>query len=228
MLNMNKKKLGISIIVVIALLICGYILMKPAKEEMNKNNNNSNKIEQATTSSQSKAIEFLKTVEGLKIESIELVNNPVGFEGSFLAPEKSIRNGVDYFLEASNNEKIGKVSIDIDSGYIKANVDYKITNKITTPIEVKVIPSLNEDKDLLLKIDEVKFLDLKIANWIVDLGVKNFVKDFFSGDNNMVVDFSDGNVLIDKSNFKSVVLNNISIDSKMLKLDMRVNLEELI
>ena len=108
------------------------------------------------------------------------------------------------------------------------NTYYKITNKITTPIEVKVIPSLNEDKDLVLKIDEVKFLDLKIANWIVDLGVKNFVKDFFSGNNNLAMEFNDGNVLIDKSNFKGVVLNNISIDSKMLKLDMRIDLEKLI
>ena len=77
-------------------------------------------------------------------------------------------------------------------------------------------------------IDEVKFLDLKIANWIVDLGVKNFVKDFFSGNNNLAMEFNDGNVLIDKSNFKGVVLNNISIDSKMLKLDMRIDLEKLI
>ena len=42
------------------------------------------------------------------------------------------------------------------------------------------------------------------------------------------MEFNDGNVLIDKSNFKGVVLNNISIDSKMLKLDMRIDLEKLI
>ena len=222
---MNNKKLTICILIAILLSFGGFMLMKPSTKDTSQNNNNSNKIEQNEESSDSKAINLLKAVQGLKIESVELVDNPVGFEGSFLAPEQSIRNGVDYFLKESNNEKISKVSIDVDGGYIKVNVDYKITNKITTPIEVKVIPSLNEDKDLILKIDEVKFLDLKIANWIVDLGVKNFVKDFFSGDNDMVVEFNDGNVLIDKSNFKGVDLKNISIDSKMLKLDMRINLE---
>lgn len=225
---MSKKTLTISIVVAILILFGGYIFMKPLTNDSKQNNNNNNKIEKNEETSSNKTIDFLSAVQGLKIERVELVDDPVGFEGAFLAPEQSIRNGLDYFLNESKNEKISKVSIDVDGGYIKANVDYKITNKITTPIEVKVIPSLNEDKDLVLKIDEVKFLDLKIANWIVDLGVKNFVKDFFSGKNNLAVEFNDGNVLIDKSNFKGVVLNNISIDSKMLKLDMRIDLEKLI
>ena len=225
---MSKKTLTIGIVVAILILFGGYIFMKPLTNDSKQNNNNNNKIEKNEETSINKTINFLSAVQGLKIERVELVDDPVGFEGAFLAPEQSIRNGLDYFLNESKNEKISKVSIDVDGGYIKANVDYKITNKITTPIEVKVIPSLNEDKDLVLKIDEVKFLDLKIANWIVDLGVKNFVKDFFSGKNNLAVEFNDGNVLIDKSNFKGVVLNNISIDSKMLKLDMRIDLEKLI
>lgn len=225
---MSKKTLTIGIVVAILILFGGYIFMKPLTNDSKQNNNNNNKIEKNEETSSNKTIDFLSAVQGLKIESVELVDDPVGFEGAFLAPEQSIRNGLDYFLNESKNEKISRVSIDVDGGYIKVNVDYKITNKITTPIEVKVIPSLNEDKDLVLKIDEVKFLDLKIANWIVDLGVKNFVKDFFSGDNNLAVEFNDGNVLIDKSNFKGVVLNNISIDSKMLKLDMRIDLEKLI
>lgn len=225
---MSKKTLTIGIVVAILILFGGYIFMKPLTNDSKQNNNNNNKIEKNEETSSNKTIDFLSAVQGLKIESVELVDDPVGFEGAFLAPEQSIRNGLDYFLNESKNEKISRVNIDVDGGCIKVNVDYKITNKITTPIEVKVIPSLNEYKDLVLKIDEVKFLDLKIANWIVDLGVKNFVKDFFSGDNNLAVEFNDGNVLMDKSNFKGVVLNNISIDSKMLKLDMRIDLEKLI
>lgn len=225
---MSKKTLTIGIVVAILILFGGYIFMKPLTNDSKQNNNNNNKIEKNEETSSNKTIDFLSAVQGLKIESVELVDDPVGFEGAFLAPEQSIRNGLDYFLNESKNEKISRVNIDVDGGCIKVNVDYKITNKITTPIEVKVIPSLNEDKDLVLKIDEVKFLDLKIANWIVDLGVKNFVKDFFSGNNNLAMEFNDGNVLIDKSNFKGVVLNNISIDSKMLKLDMRIDLEKLI
>ena len=225
---MSKKTLTIGVVVAILILFGGYIFMKSLTNDSKQNNNNNNKIEKNEETSSNKTIDFLSAVQGLKIESVELVDDPVGFEGAFLAPEQSIRNGLDYFLNESKNEKISRVNIDVDGGCIKVNVDYKITNKITTPIEVKVIPSLNEDKDLVLKIDEVKFLDLKIANWIVDLGVKNFVKDFFSGNNNLAMEFNDGNVLIDKSNFKGVVLNNISIDSKMLKLDMRIDLEKLI
>ena len=45
-----------------------------------------------------------------------------------------------------------------------------IRNKnITTPIKVKVVPTLNNNKDLELKIQEVKFLDLKISDWLVNL-----------------------------------------------------------
>ena len=52
------------------------------------------------------------------------------------------------------------VKVDIGKGYIYIIVDYKITKNITTPIEVKVVPTLNNNKDLELKIQEVKFLDL--------------------------------------------------------------------
>ena len=223
---MSKKTLTISISIAILILFGVYVFTRPSTNDYKQNNNN--KIEKNEETSNNKIINFLSAVQGLKIENLELVDNPVGFEGVFLAPEQSIRNGLDYFLNENKNEKISKVSIDVDSGYIKVKVDYKIINNITTPIEVKVIPSLNEDKDLILKIDEVKFLDLKIANWIVDLGVKNFLKDFFSGNNNLLLEFNDGSVLIDKSNFKGIVLNNISIDSKMLKLDVRIDLENLI
>ena len=223
---MSKKTLTISISIAILILFGVYVFTRPSTNDYKQNNNN--KIEKNEETSNNKIINFLSAVQGLKIENLELVDNPVGFEGVFLAPEQSIRNGLDYFLNENKNEKISKVSIDVDSGYIKVKVDYKIINNITTPIEVKVIPSLNEDKDLILKIDEVKFLDLKIANWIVDLGVNNFLKDFFSGNNNLALEFNEGSVLIDKSNFKGIVLNNISIDSKMLKLDVRIDLENLI
>ena len=223
---MSKKTLTISISIAILLLFGVYVFTRPSTNDYRQNNNN--KIEKNEETSNNKIINFLSAVQGLKIENLELIDNPVGFEGVFLAPEQSIRNGLDYFLNENKNEKISKVSIDVDSGYIKAKVDYKIINNITTQIEVKVIPSLNEDKDLILKIDEVKFLDLKIANWIVDLGVKNFLKDFFSGNNNLALEFNEGSVLIDKSNFKGIVLNNISIESKMLKLDVRIDLEQII
>ena len=226
-IDMNNKKLTIGIVTVIVLLLSGYIFMDINKPK--ESNISNNKVEDKIDITEKKnIIEFLRSVQGLKIENVELIDNPVGFKGSFLAPEESIRNGVDYFLKESENDKISKVNINIGSGHIKATVDYKITKTITTPIEVKIIPSLNKDNDLLLKIDEVKFLDLKVAKWIVDIGVKNFIKDWFSKDSDIVVEFNEGNVLIDKSNLKGITLNAISIDSKALKLDMIIDLEVLI
>ncbi|MCR8744583.1 hypothetical protein [Romboutsia lituseburensis] len=223
---MNKKTLVIGILVTTSVLIGGYIFMKPTGSKKLKED--THKVEDAIENKDiNSTLEFLKKVHGLKVENVELIDNPVGFEGAFLAPKESIKNGVDHFLNESKNEKISKVNIDIGDGYIKAIVDYNITKKIVTPIEVKIKPLLNKNKDLLLNIDEVKFLDLKIAKWIVNIGINNFAKDWFSEDSDMDVEFNDGNVVIDKSNFKSVTLNNISIDSTKLKLDMTINLEKI-
>ncbi|MPM99717.1 hypothetical protein SDC9_146911 [bioreactor metagenome] len=81
-------------------------------------------------------------------------------------------------------------------------MDYNITKKIVTPIEFKIKPSLNKNKDLVLNIDEVKFLDLKVSKWIVNIGINNFTKDWFSEESDISLEFNDGNVVIDKSNFK--------------------------
>ena len=222
---MNKKLLtlissGIVLFLVIIYFFIGNNLYKDNLIE----NNVTNQIEEIGKND-NKLISFLKSIHGVKIESLELVDNPVGFEGSFLAPKESIKNGVDYFLKESKNDKINDVKIDIGSGYIKLNVDYNIINNIITPIEFKVIPSLDSNHNLVLKIDDVKFLDLKIANWIVNIGLNNFIKDWFTSD--MDVKFNDGNVVIYKSNFKGVYLNKISINSKDIKIDMSINMEEI-
>lgn len=224
---MNKKALVISVLVTTAVLMGGYLFIKPTESKKIKEDNH--KIEEVIENKEANnTIEFLRKIHGLKVENVELIDNPVGFEGSFLAPKESIKNGVDYFLKESKNEKISKLNIDIGDGYIKSIVDYNITKKIVTPIEFKIKPSLNKNKDLVLNIDEVKFLDLKVSKWIVNIGINNFTKDWFSEESDIAVEFNDGNVVIDKSNFKSVTLNNISIDSTRLKLDMTINLEKII
>lgn len=224
---MNKKALVISVLVTTAVLMGGYLFIKPTESKKIKEDNQ--KIEEVIENKEANnTIEFLRKIHGLKVENVELIDNPVGFEGSFLAPKESIKNGVDYFLKESKNEKISKLNIDIGDGYIKSIVDYNITKKIVTPIEFKIKPSLNKNKDLVLNIDEVKFLDLKVSKWIVNISINNFTKDWFSEESDIAVEFNDGNVVIDKSNFKSVTLNNISIDSTRLKLDMTINLEKII
>ena len=223
---MKKNKAIFSIVIIIALLIGSYIFISSSTGTV-KQNNISNKVQEDQSVNNNKTIEFLRAIQGVKIESLELVDNPVGFNGSFLAPKNSIKNGVDYFLEESRNDKIDKGQVDIGSGYIKVNVNYKITNTITTPIELKIIPSINDDKDLILNITEVKFLDLKIADWIINIGVNKFVKDWFTNESDLVVEFEESNVLIDKSNFREFTLNKISIDSEFLKIYMFINMENM-
>ncbi|MBQ3423545.1 MAG: hypothetical protein IJH34_18230, partial [Romboutsia sp.] len=155
---MNRKLLVFSSIGLVVFLVVGYFFIG---NTLNKNNvieNNSTTQIEEVENNDNKIISFLKSIHGIKIESLELVDNPVGFEGTFLAPKESIKNGVDYFLKESKNDKINDVKVDIGNGYIKFNVDYNIINNITTPIEFKVIPSLDSNENLVLKIDNVKFL----------------------------------------------------------------------
>ncbi|CEI72738.1 MULTISPECIES: hypothetical protein [Romboutsia] len=219
----KRKKIIISTIVGVLIISGFFIFNKKEEKEVTitptkKEENVSNKTE---------SIEFLEAVAGIKANNVEIIKNPVGIKGEFIVPKEAILNGVNYFLEKTKNNKINKLSINIEDGYIKARVNYEIMKNITTPIEVKVIPSLNKDKDLVLNIEEVKLLDLKIANFIVDMGLNSFIKDWFPKEKGILVDFNEGNVIVHKENFKDIKLEKIKLNSKGLNIDMIINLENI-
>ncbi|MDB8794588.1 hypothetical protein PN290_01390 [Romboutsia sp. 1001216sp1] len=219
----KRKKIIISTIVGVLIISGFFIFNKKEEKEVTitptkKEENVSNKTE---------SIEFLESVAGIKANNVEIIKNPVGIKGEFIVPKEAILNGVNYFLEKTKNNKINKLSINIEDGYIKARVNYEIMKNITTPIEVKVIPSLNKDKDLVLNIEEVKLLDLKIANFIVDMGLNSFIKDWFPKEKGILVDFNEGNVIVHKENFKDIKLEKIKLNSKGLNIDMIINLENI-
>ena len=226
---MNLKRITIIIILIIAVLLGVYLFLPINNfkdEDISYKPNN--KIEATDNKETIPTIEFLKSISGLNAKNIELIDNPVGIKGEFLAPRESILNGVDYFLKHTENNKMTNVKADIGDGYIAISVDYKITKTITTPIEVKVIPTLNNDKDLELKIKEVKFLDLKIANWIVNLGLKSFIKDWFPKDEDINIEFKEGVVVIYKDNFKEINLDTLKVESTGLNINMTIDLESII
>lgn len=226
---MNLKKIIIIIVLLISLFFGLYLFISNnnyKKTDINSNSNN--QTEYNYNKETIPMIDFIKSISGLNAKNIELIDNPVGIKGEFLAPKKSILNGVDYFLKHTKNDKMTNLKIDLGNGYITIRVDYKIINNITKPIEVKVVPLLNDNKDLELKIDELKFLDLKIADWIVNIGLKTFIKDWFPKDKNVNIEFKKGLVVIYKDNFKGIVLDKLKVEPTGLNINMTIDLNTII
>lgn len=227
---MNKKLAIIIVSIVSVLIIFGVILFnminRSKDENVNENKYEANNIE--TTENQSEIINFISSIAGLQASNIEVINDPIGIKGELFAPEETILNGVDYFLEKTNNEKMKDLKINIEEGHISIYVNYEVLNNIKTPVEVKVKPSINDEEDLVITIDEVRFLDLKIADWIVNLALKSFVKDWFPEDGKINVKFNKGDVIVYKDNFKGVNLKSVLLEEVGLKINAIIDLKYVI
>lgn len=172
-------------------------------------------------------LNFLEAIAGLKANNIEIIDNPVGFKGEFFAPDEAIVSGLNYFLKETKNDKMENLNIKSEEGVINIEVDYKVTNNIKTPIQLKIKPTLNEEKDLVINIEEVKCLDLKIAKWIVNLALDNFIEDWFPDNGNLKVGFNNGSVIIYKENFKGVEIKNISLENGF-EIEVVVDLKKVL
>ena len=227
---MNKKLAIIIVSIVSVLIIFGVILFnminRSKDENVNENKYEANNIE--TTENQSEIINFISSIAGLQASNIEVINDPIGIKGELFAPEETILNGVDYFLEKTNNEKMKDLKINIEEGHISIYVNYEVLNNIKTPVEVKVKPSINDEEDLVITIDEVRFLDLKIADWIVNLALKSFVKDWFPEAGKINVKFNKGDVIVYKDNFKGVNLKSVLLEEAGLKINAIIDLKYVI
>lgn len=172
-------------------------------------------------------LSFLEAIAGLKANNIEIIDDPVGLKGEFFAPDEAIVSGINYFLEETDNDKMENLNIASGKGVININVDYKVTDTIKTPIELKIKPTLNEAKDLVINIEEVKFLDLKIAKWIVNMALDNFIKDWFPEQGDLKIDFNKGSVIIYKENFKGLEINDISLENG-LEINVIIDLKKIL
>ena len=221
----NKKTVIITVISLASLLgVCSFMTNKDDVEKLSEYNT----VESIQQENVIKEIESLKSISGVKAEQLELINNPVGVKGSFVVPKKSILSGLDYFLKNTKNDKMDNVKLDIGKGYISIKVDYKVTNKIVTPIEVKVIPTLSAANDLELNIQDVKFLDLKVSDWLVNLVLKSFIKDWFPKDGDINIEFNEGSVIINKDNFKGLSINSLKVESSGLNIGMTIDLSTIL
>lgn len=219
-------------IVIILLILSVVITVIIGCTYFNKHvDNSSNQIKNEEISNSNKSdiegvIEFLGSISGVKAIDVEIINNPVGFTGELYAPKESIKNGVDYYLANTNNEKMEDLKIDIGENFLSIYVNYKVNKIIKTPIEVKVNPVLNDSGDLVINIEEVKFLDIKIADWIVNLALNSFIKDWFPSDGDLKLEFNKGNVVVYRENFKGVNINKLSLEKAGLKINITIDLEK--
>ena len=119
------------------------------------------------------------------------------------------------------------IRIETTNENIDIYVNYQVTNKISTPIKVSINPVINENKDLVINISEVKILDLKLADFFVNLALKTFVKDWFN-DTNIKVEYGDNSVLVYSENFKGISIESISLKNKGITLDAIIDMEKFI
>ncbi|WP_291651132.1 hypothetical protein [Clostridium sp.] len=226
---MNKRLaiilVSIFSILIIFAVISFNIFSRSKDENVNENKNEANNIEMIEN--QSEILNFISSIAGLQANNIEVIKDPIGIKGELFAPEETILNGVNYFLEKTNNEKMKDVKINIGEGYISIYVNYEALNNIKTPVEVKVKPSINAEENLVITIDEVRFLDLKIADWVVNLALKSFVKDWFPEDGKINVKFNKGDVIVYKDNFKGINLKSLSLEETGLKINTIIDLKDV-
>ena len=121
-------KKGIKIIlasVLILLIIFGVMFISKnnkIKSEI-KEENNSGSITETEEIGQG-TLGFLKSIVGVKAESLEIINKPVmGIKGSVFAPEEAIVKGINYFLQQTNNNKMKNLKIDIEDNTIDIYVN---------------------------------------------------------------------------------------------------------
>ena len=173
-------------------------------------------------------LEFLNAISGVKAENIEIINSPVlGIKGKVFAPKISIVNGINYFLDNTNNDKMKNLEVDIENNGINLYVNYAVTDKINTPIKVNITPSLNENNDLVIDIGSVNILDLKLSDFLVNLALNTFVKDWFVN-SNIKIEYEKNKVILSKENFDGITLNSILVNDDGIALDMIIEAEKLI
>ena len=230
-MDRNKKNLIASISIVITIsIIVGFLVFYKNKNKENLTDSDEVEIENNIENDTKKEeiLTFLNAVSGVNAKNIELEKNPVAIQGEFLVPKESILNAVDYFIKDTENDKMEEITIDIGDGYIDIKTTYNVNSFISTPIMIRVAPNIDNEQNLVLEISQVKFLDMKVADWIVDLVLENFIKDWFPKDGEFKAEFKDGYVNINKDNFKGIDIQNLEIKSTGLSIKMNINLEEVL
>lgn len=231
-MNENKKKyLKWICLIFIVFIITIFIKFSDNNSKGNKYSK-IDKVETSISNEQEKSIkntiDFVSSIYGLEVNYLKVIKDPVGLKGKLVAPKETVTNGLDYIIDnIIKNDKLDDMDISLNEGSATVNVIYKVTEKIKTPVEMTIIPKLTNDKSLQIEIKEVKFLDMKIFKWIVDFSTSKFIKEWIPKDSKFKIDYKDGNIVIDKNNFKGITFNDINITTKSLDFDIIFDLEKI-
>ena len=222
----NKRNIIISIIILITIILGAIVLYIYGKDKDIPNENLTNEI--INEKLEEWTIGFLNSISGIKAENMEIINQPViGVKGKVIVPEVSIINAIKYYLKSTKNDKMSNLEVDIQNNSIDLYVNYAVNDSFNTPIKVNITPSLNENKDLVINIGEVKVLDLKLANFLVNLALKTFVKDWFN-DSNMKVDYEKSKVIIYKENFEGIDIDSILVNNDDITLGIIIDARKIL
>ncbi len=231
-MNENKKKyLKWIYLIFIVFIITIFIKFSDNNSKGNKYSK-IDKVETSISNEQEKSIkntiDFVSSIYGLEVNYLKVIKDPVGLKGKLVAPKETVTNGLDYIIDnIIKNDKLDDMDISLNEGSATVNVIYKVTEKIKTPVEMTIIPKLTNNKSLQIEIKEVKFLDMKIFKWIVDFSTSKFIKEWIPKDSKFKIDYKDGNIVIDKNNFKGITFNDINITTKSLDFDIIFDLEKI-
>ena len=215
---MKKKRNFIIGMVVLSIMI----IMAVSISYISKSSSSDNKTQVETNTNiklEDKQLEIFKTLVGLESKEMKILDNPLRIDGSFIIPEDTVLNGVKYYLKTSKNNDIKDVEIRLLSNSIKINAKYNLFGTFKTPVEISVVPSLTKESNIKLDIKDIKVLNLKINQKLID----SIISNWFTDQKGITVD--GGDVIIDKNNFKDISVKDISIESSKLVIDISLKLD---
>lgn len=228
----NKKKNLKWIGLISILLIISTIFIKLSNNTKDNIDSKIDKVEASISNEQEASIkntiDFISSIYGLEVNYLKVIKDPVGLKGKLIAPKETVTSGLDYIMDnIIKNDKLDDMKISLNEGSATINVIYKVTDKIKTPVEMTIVPKLTKDKSLQIEIKEVRFLDMKIFKWLVDFSTSKFIKEWIPKDSGFEIEYKDGNIVIDKNNFKGITFNDINITTKSLDLDITFDIEKI-
>lgn len=190
---------------------------------MSKNSKVENKKEQIEESTniklEDKQLEIFKTLVGLESKEMKIVDNPLRVDGTFLIPQETVLNGVNYYLKTSKNKDIKDVEVSLLENSIKIKAKYNLFGTFKTPVEISVVPSLKENSDIKLDLKDIKVLNLKINQKLID----SIIDNWFTNQEGITID--GGDVIIDKKKLKGITVKDISIKSSNLIIGLSLKLD---